>query len=158
MIVSLKNLSDIRREHPDQKIVLTSGTFDLFHVGHLDYLQTVKTYGDIIIVILSGDKRVIARKGLSRPIIPESERAEIIDALKVVDFVFIDPSKQPPDTLDPIYQEIVNELQPDLYVTDGEDIRFLSILDKSKQFILPRKESGKYGSTTEIIRHISDKK
>ncbi len=152
MIAKLEDLEGIRAQHPDKKIVLTSGTFDLFHVGHLNYLNQVKSYGDIVVVMLSGDARVHARKGPKRPIISEDDRAQVLDALKVVDYVFIDPGN--PGQADPVYAEILAKLQPDLYVTDGEDVRFSEIMDKSKQVILPRAESGKHASTSAIIEHI----
>ncbi len=156
MVVNYDSLADIRARHQDKKIILTSGTFDLFHIGHLRYLQAAKSYGDILVIILSGDARVRARKGLERPIIPENERAEILAALEMVDYVFIDPAKYKKDQVDPIHTDIVNGLQPDLYVNDGEDIRFFTVMDKSKLVILPRKKGGSYGSTTNIIKHISD--
>lgn len=87
MIITMNDVQHIREVNSGKKIILTSGTFDLFHVGHLNYLQQVKQYGDTVVVLLSGDARVRARKGSRRPIIPEHERAQILDALKVVDYV-----------------------------------------------------------------------
>lgn len=155
MIVKYSDLADIRLRHRDKRIVLTSGTFDLFHVGHLRYLQAVKSHGDIVVVMLSGDARVMARKGSGRPIYPESEREEILDALKIVDYVFIDPSKLDPDETDPVHAEIIKWLQPDYYVTDGPDPRFVNLLEKPKFIILDRTGGGKYTSTSEIIDHIT---
>lgn len=117
-----------------------------FHVGHIAYLKAVKSYGEVIVVMLSSDERVKNRKGFTRPIYPENERAEILDSLKIVDYVFSDPGKD--------YEDIVKILDLDLYITDGEDVRFSNILDDSKQVILPRQESGVHGSTTEIINYI----
>jgi cytidyltransferase-like protein len=158
MIVRLENLSDIRSKHKNAKIVLTSGTFDLLHVGHLRYLEAVKAFGDIIVVMLSGDDRIKARKGPRRPIIPEDDRAQMLDALKVVDYVFIDPATRPPDQIDPVHTEIVKELQPDLYTTDGPDPRFWNIMDQAKLVIVPRSERDGYGhaSTSAIIEHIAN--
>jgi rfaE bifunctional protein nucleotidyltransferase chain/domain len=152
MMITLDDLADIRAQHPDKKIVLTSGTFDLLHVGHLEYLSGVKSYGDVVVVMMSGDARVKARKGPSRPVIPEADRMEMLNALKVVDYVFIDPSKLSPDQIDPIHAEIIARLQPDMYVTDGEDIRFSKVMDVSKQAVLPR--SSKQVSTSDIIEEI----
>lgn len=132
--------------------MLTTGTFDLFHVGHLEYLEQVKQYGDVLVVMMSGDDRVIARKGPKRPIIPEAERARILDALKVVDYVFIDPSKMGPEETDPIHAEILSNLQPDFYVTDGPDPRFVHIMDKESFKILDRMQPDP--STTAIIDRI----
>ncbi|HVX24514.1 MAG TPA: adenylyltransferase/cytidyltransferase family protein, partial [Candidatus Saccharimonadales bacterium] len=85
MIVTINDLAKIREQYQDQKLILSSGTFDLLHVGHLHYLQAAKTYGDVLIVLLSGDQRIKARKGDDRPIIPEVDRTEMLDALKIVD-------------------------------------------------------------------------
>ena len=152
MIVTLNDLAEIHAKHAGQKIVLTSGTFDLFHVGHLQYLSAVKSYGDVVVVMLSGDARVKARKGPARPVIGEQDRARILDALKTVDYVFIDPGK--PQGEDPVYADILARLQPDLYVTDGEDVRFSGIMDKSKQDVLDRVDGGQHASTTAIIEYI----
>ena len=152
MIITIDDLASIRKRHAGQKISLTSGTFDLLHVGHLEYLDKVKQHGDIVVVLLSGDDRVKARKGTSRPIIPESDRAGMLDSLKVVDYVLIDPSKLKPDETDPIHAEILRQLQPDYYVTDGPDPRFFNLMDKSKLVILKRMNSEP--STTAIIERI----
>jgi D-glycero-beta-D-manno-heptose 1-phosphate adenylyltransferase len=155
MIVSLENLADIRSQHRNEKVVLTSGTFDLLHVGHLRYLEAVKALGDIVVVLLSGDDRIKARKGPTRPIIPERDRALMLDALRLVDYVFIDPATSPPDQIDPVHAEIISLLQPDVYATDGVDIRFADILDESKQVIVPRSEGTGHASTSAIIAHIA---
>jgi cytidyltransferase-like protein len=152
MIITLNDLNSIRTRHANQKLVLTSGTFDLLHVGHLNYLEQVKQYGDRVIVLLSGDNRVKSRKGPSHPIINEVDRARILDSLKVVDYVFIDPSRLKPNETDPIHAEILQELQPDHYVTDGPDPRFVDLMDKAKFIILERLQSEP--STTSIIERI----
>jgi rfaE bifunctional protein nucleotidyltransferase chain/domain len=153
MIIQPQQLAGLRSKHHDQKIVLTSGTFDLFHVGHLRYLQAVKTFGNIVVVLLSGDERVKTRKGPTRPIYPEKERAEILDALKIVDYVILDPG---PSEEESFYKTIITSLNPDMYVTDGPDPRFLNILDTENFVILPRvADTGKFGSTSAIIDYIS---
>ncbi len=152
MIVDLNSLASIRERHENEKIILTSGTFDLFHTGHLAYLQGVKSYGDIVVVMLSGDARVRARKGPTRPIIPEDQRAQILNALKVVDYVFLDPSKLSPKETDPIYAEILARLHFDMYVTDGPDPRFWELLQPLQRAVLPR--SDVTTSTTDILERI----
>ncbi|HSX46709.1 MAG TPA: adenylyltransferase/cytidyltransferase family protein [Patescibacteria group bacterium] len=154
MIITLNDLASVRERHKGQKIVLTSGTFDLLHTGHLDYLEKVEQYGNIVIVLLSGDNRTKARKGSNRPIIPEQDRAKILDCLTIVDYVFIDPSKLSPDQTDSVHSEILNTLKPDYYVTDGADPRFVDIMDKSKFIILERMHAEP--STTSIIKQIID--
>lgn len=152
MVITFDDLQDIRKKHSDQRVVLTSGTFDLLHVGHLNYLEKVREYGDAVVVLLSGDQRVKSRKGAKRPIINEGDRARILDALKLVDYVIIDPSKMKPDETDPIHAEILQQLHPDFYVTDGPDPRFYNLMDKSKFIILDRLDPEP--STTSIINRI----
>lgn len=155
MIITFDELASVRQRHRGQKLVLTSGTFDLFHVGHLNYLEKAKQYGHVLVVMLSGDNRIKARKGPKRPIMPENDRARILDALKVVDYVFIDPSKLDHEDVDPLHAEILKKLKPDLYVTDGPDPRFVNLLDKSKFIILDRVKGGTHASTSAIIAHIA---
>ena len=62
------------------KIVLANGCFDLFHVGHIRYLAGAKSLGDCLIVGINSDEQVRKLKGENRPLMPESERAEIISA------------------------------------------------------------------------------
>jgi D-glycero-beta-D-manno-heptose 1-phosphate adenylyltransferase len=152
MIINLNDLDSIRKRHANKKLALTSGTFDLLHVGHLNYLEQVKLRGDITVVLLSGDNRVRARKGPGRPIIIEGERARLLDSLKTIDYVFIDPSKLGPEETDPVHAEILQKLQPDYYITDGPDPRFFNLMDKSKLIILERLQPEP--STTSIIKRI----
>jgi rfaE bifunctional protein nucleotidyltransferase chain/domain len=162
MIVNLEDLAGIREKHKEEKIVLTGGTFDMLHVGHKRYLEAVKALGDIVVVMMSGDARTKARKGPKRPIIPENDRAEMLDSLKLVDYVFIDPATAQPDEIDPVHAEIVDKLQPDVYATDGPDPRFWDIMDESKLVVISQERSDGYpsmpgrenASTSAIIRHI----
>ena len=163
MITQLQNLADIRSQHQNEKIVLTMGTFDLLHVGHLRYLNAVKALGDIMVVLLSGDDRVKACKGLQRPIIPEADRAQMLDALEVVDYVLIDPAKGLLTESNPVHAQIAAELQPDICAADGgHDPRFANIIDENKFRIIDLKRSEGYpsissaetASTSAIINHI----
>ena len=70
-------------------IVLANGCFDVLHVGHIRYLAGAKALGDLLVVGINSDAQVIALKGPGRPILPESERAEIVAALEMVDLVTI---------------------------------------------------------------------
>lgn len=157
MVINDSDLAGIRERHTGQRIVLTSGTFDLFHVGHLRYLEAARSHGDIMVVFLSGDNRVKYRKGPERPIIPETERAEIIDALEIVDYVMLDHGYNEPGRIDPHYEQILDALQPDMYVTDGPDQRFFELNGRPTQMkIVERIPAGHYGSTSAIIRHINE--
>ena len=89
------------------KIVLANGCFDLFQVGHIRYLSGAKSLGDILIVGINSDEQVRKLKGESRPFMPENERAEIISALKFVDYVTI--------FTEPTVTELIRAIRPDFH-------------------------------------------
>ena len=95
-----------------KKVVLTNGCFDLLHVGHLHTFEQAKKHGDMLVVALNSDESVAKLKGNNRPFVPQQQRAEMIAALRVVDYVVIF------DELDPL--SIVTDLKPDVLVK-GED-------------------------------------
>ncbi|MFH1186768.1 MAG: adenylyltransferase/cytidyltransferase family protein [Candidatus Levyibacteriota bacterium] len=70
-----------------EKIVVTGGCFDIIHLGHVKLLKKSKQKGDILIVLLEGDKSVKKLKGKNRPVNKQSERAEILSSFSFVDFV-----------------------------------------------------------------------
>ena len=72
-----------------KRIVFTNGCFDLIHAGHVRYLETAKSFGDVLIVGLNSDQSVSALKGRGRPINMQMDRAFILAALEVVDYVVI---------------------------------------------------------------------
>lgn len=167
MIIQTENLAGIRSQHKNEEIVLTMGSFDLLHVGHLRYLNAVKSLGDVTVVLLSSDDRVKARKGPDRPIIPEANRAQMLDALEAVDYVLIDPAKGQLTEIDPIHAQIAADLQPDICAADGgRDSRFLNIIDEDKFRIINLSRSEGYpaigdnetASTSAIIEHIANLK
>src|SRR5205814_548111 len=78
-----------------RRVVFTNGVFDLLHPGHVRYLQRARALGDLLVVGINTDRSVQANKGPSRPITPEQERAEIVDALECVDAVTIFDEETP---------------------------------------------------------------
>jgi len=93
-------------------VVFTNGVFDLLHVGHLRYLQRARTLGDALIVGLNSDRSVRANKGPQRPITPEAERAEVLEALSCVDGVVIFDEETPHD--------LIAAIQPDVLVKGAD--------------------------------------
>jgi rfaE bifunctional protein nucleotidyltransferase chain/domain len=69
------------------RVVLANGCFDLLHVGHVRYLEDARSRGDVLVVALNTDESVRALKGLARPLIALAERAELVAALRCVDYV-----------------------------------------------------------------------
>jgi len=94
------------------RVVFTNGHFDLLHVGHLRYLQAARGLGDCLVVGINDDAGTTRRKGPSRPIIPQDERAELVAGLGCVDYVVVFAQ----DTA----AEAILELQPNIYVKGGD--------------------------------------
>ena len=92
--------------------VATNGCFDILHVGHVRYLQKTKSLADFSIVMLNSDKSVKLIKGDSRPINNQDDRAEILTALKCVDYVVLFEERSP--------AELLGKIKPDIY-TKGAD-------------------------------------
>lgn len=95
-------------------IITTNGCFDVLHIGHVHYLTLAKGLGDkcIVVVLLNSDSSVTALKGYGRPLVPENERALILDALECVDFVVIF-DELTPDIL-------LRDIKPDIHVKGGD--------------------------------------
>ncbi|MGN0014006.1 MAG: D-glycero-beta-D-manno-heptose 1-phosphate adenylyltransferase [Candidatus Gastranaerophilaceae bacterium] len=107
----LQNL--LKKLRKDGKtIVTTNGCFDILHVGHVRYLEETKKYGDVLIVALNSDKSVKSIKGEGRPINNELDRAEVLNALKSVDYVVLFDEDSPANLL--------AEIKPDVH-TKGAD-------------------------------------
>src|SRR5437870_12215361 len=88
-IDSLDNVADqVRRlQKSGKKIVFTNGCFDILHAGHVDLLRRARQLGDALVVAINSDESVCRMKGPNRPIISQEERAELLAALEMVDFV-----------------------------------------------------------------------
>lgn len=71
------------------RVVLTSGSFDLVHLGHVKYLAKAKELGDVLIVGVDGDAKIRRRKGEDRPMVPESERLEMLAHQRPVDLIYL---------------------------------------------------------------------
>lgn len=152
---SLDELEDGLRPHRQKKIILTGGVFDLFHIGHVRFLKECKALGDILVVTILGDKETTRRKGSRRPIVPEDQRAEIVESLKFVDFVFIFPTH-------PYNLEMLLRVNPNVLVFGNQKTKelFFSLTKESdlvsklpgleiKEIYLPR-----ITGTTEIEEKI----
>jgi rfaE bifunctional protein nucleotidyltransferase chain/domain len=95
-----------------RSIVFTNGVFDLLHPGHVRYLRHARRLGDALIVGVNSDRSVRANKGSDRPLTPEMERVEILEALQCVDGVVIFDEDTP--------HELIAALQPDVLVKGAD--------------------------------------
>ena len=129
----------------DKKIVFTNGCFDILHAGHVRYLETAKSYGDVLILGLNSDRSVTELKGEGRPINTQLDRAYILAALEAVDYVIVFNEDTPYD--------LIKAIKPHVLVKggdyEGQDVVGQDIADELKlvQFV-----DGK--STTKTIEKI----
>ena len=153
-IVERDDLKTVRERLRAQKktVVWTNGCFDLLHVGHIRSLQAAEAYGDVLFVGVNSDESVQKIKGKNRPLIPISERCEVLAALECVDYVMVFDETTP--------EAAIRLLEPDVHCKGadyappsgkpipeaavvecyGGEIRFLPIIE--------------HHSTTDLIERI----
>jgi rfaE bifunctional protein nucleotidyltransferase chain/domain len=95
-----------------KRLVFTNGVFDLLHVGHVRYLTQARALGDALVVGINSDRTVRELKGPNRPIFNQAERAEILAALRVVDYVVVFDDVSP--------RSLIAALLPDVLVKGGD--------------------------------------
>jgi rfaE bifunctional protein nucleotidyltransferase chain/domain len=111
---NIEELVKLRKKYKEEgkKVVFTNGCFDILHAGHVDYLNKAKEKGDILIVGLNTDNSVKRIKGENRPIVPQEQRAFIIDNLKAVDYVTFFDEDTP--------YELIKAIIPDILVKGAD--------------------------------------
>ncbi len=109
-LARLEDLPRIRAEASaaGRTIALANGVFDLFHVGHLRYLEGARALADLLVVAVNGDASARRLKGRGRPVVPAAERAEIVAGLGCVDHVVLFDT----DNVVPV----IRALRPDVQV------------------------------------------
>jgi D-beta-D-heptose 7-phosphate kinase/D-beta-D-heptose 1-phosphate adenosyltransferase len=95
-----------------KRIVFTNGCFDLIHPGHIRYLRAAKALGDLLVIGLNSDASVRRLKGPTRPLVSQRDRAEVIAALEMVDYVTVFGADTP--------YELIKAVQPDILVKGGD--------------------------------------
>src|SRR5262245_23054674 len=117
-----------------QSIAFANGCFDLLHVGHVRYLQGAAAEGDRLVVAINDDRAVAAQKGAGRPILPAASRAEVVAALRGVDYVVV--------FADATVERLLHLLKPDVHCK-GTDYTVETV---------PEREVAKaYGGRTAIV-------
>ncbi len=82
-----------------QQVVFTNGCFDILHSGHIELLRRSRELGDVLIVAINDDSSVRRLKGPGRPVFDQEERAEVLAALEMVDFVCVFRDDTPLETI-----------------------------------------------------------
>jgi D-beta-D-heptose 7-phosphate kinase/D-beta-D-heptose 1-phosphate adenosyltransferase len=115
----LKIRERLKRE--GKKVVFTNGVFDIVHRGHVEYLTKAKALGDVLLVGMNTDDSVHRLKGPQRPIVSQDDRAFVLAALRVVDYVCLFDEDTP--------YNLVKAVVPDVLVK-GSDWAIDSIVGK----------------------------
>jgi rfaE bifunctional protein nucleotidyltransferase chain/domain len=105
-----------------QRIVFANGCFDALHVGHIRYLEGARREGDILVVGVNADSSVCELKGPGRPILDEKARAQLVAALRCVDYVVL--------FAEPNVEALLNELRPDVHAK-GTDYTVESVPERA---------------------------
>jgi rfaE bifunctional protein nucleotidyltransferase chain/domain len=111
-----------RERAAGRTIAFANGCFDLLHVGHVRYLQCAAAEADRLIVAVNDDRSVAALKGEGRPILPAPDRAELVAALRGVDFVVV--------FADPNVERLLSLLKPDVHCK-GTDYTIESVPERA---------------------------
>lgn len=114
MIINPQDLSCLLDDFKQlgKTVVFTNGCFDLIHVGHVRFLKKAKELGDLLVVGLNSDSSVQQIKGSTRPIVPQEDRAEVLSAIRYVDYVVIFDEPDP--------YKIIELLKPQVLVKGGD--------------------------------------
>lgn len=123
-----------------KRIVFTNGCFDLLHAGHVKYLQKARTLGDILVLGLNSDASIRRLKGEKRPLIGQQERADLLAALKCIDYVVIFDEDTP--------LQLIETLRPDILAKGG---------DYTPDGVVGKELVEEYGGRVEIISFVDGK-
>lgn len=152
----LKNLEDLKVIAADARskgrsVVFTNGCFDLLHRGHVHVLREAKACGDLLITGVNSDKSVKKIKGPARPVLPESDRSELLASLEMVDYVVLFDEPDP--------YELISAIRPNVLVKggdwSGEKIVGADLVEEAggRVVVIPYIKGF---STTEIIERIKN--
>ena len=119
-----------------QTVVLTSGSFDILHEGHSLYLEAARAAGDFLVVGVDSDEKVRARKGPSRPAVPEEERLRMVTHQRGVGLVTLKPAGEP-------RWGLIKAVRPDVLVATAETYTDDEVAELERDFcgrvqVLPR--------------------
>jgi D-beta-D-heptose 7-phosphate kinase/D-beta-D-heptose 1-phosphate adenosyltransferase len=130
-------------------IVLTSGSFDLIHLGHVKYLQRAKEFGGVLVVGVDSDAKIRRRKGDDRPMVPETERLELLAHQRPVDMIYLKGDDEPRWGLIKAVRPDVLVLTEDHSYSDADQQALLEFVGRIE--VVPRQASV---TTSERIRQM----
>jgi rfaE bifunctional protein nucleotidyltransferase chain/domain len=154
IIYNLNHLELLINEIKDKKNILTSGCFDIVHIGHLEFLKQSKCLGDNLLVCLSNDEQIKKLKGENRPVNNYIDRIKLFKTISYVDYIILyhEEDIEKETTLNNI-MEIIKPL----YWVKGTDYNIESIIKKHPTVNIKLIENIPNISTTQIIKNIIKK-
>ncbi len=145
------------KKNRNYNLIFTSGCFDLFHIGHLNFIQMIKAKkikNAKLLIALHSDKSISKIKGNQRPLITENHRLQIINNIKLVDFVGIWYGWES-------IIELVKELKPDFLATTQDKINksnwnnsWKNVSNELNSRLISIKKNYKLPSTSRLISKI----
>ncbi len=134
-------------------VLIKKGVFDIIHPGHIFALQNFKKKADIVIILTQSDAFTKKKKGNERPINPQLQRAEVIDGIKGVDYVYLDNSQSREE-----YIDFLNYLRPSILAVTSVDSKKTQQYSSPYWKLIEFPDKNKVGySTTAIIERIISK-
>jgi D-glycero-beta-D-manno-heptose 1-phosphate adenylyltransferase len=130
-------------------VVLTSGSFDLIHLGHVKYLQKAKEFGRVLVVGVDSDAKIRRRKGEDRPMVPQEERLELLAHQRPVDMIYLKGDDEPRWGLIKAVEPDVLVLTQDHAYSEDEQRELLEFVGRIE--VVPRQASV---TTSERIRQM----
>jgi rfaE bifunctional protein nucleotidyltransferase chain/domain len=115
--VKLKSLEEIKAivvgaRNNGKRVAFANGCFDLLHRGHVHVLRAARACADLLIVGVNSDQSVKQIKGSARPVLPESDRCELLGAMEMVDYVILFNEPDP--------YSVISAIRPDVLVKGGD--------------------------------------
>ena len=115
--MKLKSLEEIKAivvaaRKSGKRVAFTNGCFDLLHRGHVHVLRAARACADLLIVGVNSDQSVKQIKGSARPVLPESDRCELLGAMEMVDYVILFNEPDP--------YSVISAIRPDVLVKGGD--------------------------------------
>jgi rfaE bifunctional protein nucleotidyltransferase chain/domain len=112
MVITIKEVPNLIRQLKIKKksIILVGGCFDIIHPGHIIFLEKAKAQGDVLLVLLESDKSVKKIKGARRPYHKQLDRAQLLSALRSVDFVLMLPLFKDNSS----YEKLIGKIKPEI--------------------------------------------
>jgi len=155
IIYNLEQLELIVKSHKNEKIILTSGCFDIIHIGHIHNLKQAKLLGDKLFVCLSNDNQIKKLKGINRPINNYNDRIELFKTIEYVDYIILYDEEDIENEI--TLNKIMKIVEP-LYWVKGSDYNKDDITKKHPTVNIKLIDNIPDISTTTIIRNIKDNK